>query len=488
MRESAPHVVIVGGGITGLSAAYFLQQWAQAQSIPLHYTLVEEASRLGGKVLTEKVEGFLIEGGPDSFITQKPAALELARELGLEERLLGTNQAHRTVYVLHRGRLLPLPEGVFLVVPTRLLPFAFSPLFSLRGKVRMALDCFLPPRPGDDDESLADFIRRRLGREALERVAEPLMGGIYVCSPENLSLLATFPRFRMLEKKYGSLIRGMLRVRRSQPPRPQSITPFMTFREGMEELVTALARRLTGQVLLGQRAMGWERREGGYRLLLADGTFLEADAVVLTFPAYIAARWVRPFLPEAARLLEAIPYVSTATVSLGYKAEDCPHPLKGFGFVVPRREPCRLLACTWTSSKFPHRAPPGHVLLRAFLGGWREEGWVEEATEEEMVAIVREEFRRLLGIQAPPKVQRVYRWIRANPQYQVGHLERVRRLQGLLEEHLPGAFLAGSPYEGLGIPDCIAQGREVAQKVLAWLTSPPGQRETLPPESPGFAP
>ncbi len=463
-------LVIVGGGIAGLATAYYAQQAAAERDLPLAITLVERETRLGGKIVTDRPDGFVIEGGPDSFITQKPWALQLCHELDLADRLIGTNDARKAVYVLRGGRLRRMPEGLLLVVPTQFRPFLTSRLISWPGKLRMGLDWFIPPRRDLADESLAAFIRRRLGREALDVLAEPMMAGIHVADAERLSIQATFPRFVEIERRHGSLIRGMLAARHARTKAARSngsgkTTVFMTLRGGLAELVAALERALHAEIVTGRGVTRLERTPDGYALTLDGGRALTADAVVLAAPAYAAAELLRPLDADLAAQLEAIRYVSTATVSLGYAAADFPHPLDGFGYVVPRSEPSRLLACTWTSTKFPQRAAPQSVLLRAFVGGPRDEALALQ-DDEALIALVREELGRTLGVRAAPSVARVYRWPRGNPQYDVGHLERVAALEAALPA---GLYLTGSAYRGVGIPDCVKQGQATARAVVAQL-------------------
>jgi oxygen-dependent protoporphyrinogen oxidase len=460
------NVLIVGGGIAGLATAYRLHRDDPA----LQITLVERAPRLGGKIVTAEEDGFIIEGGPDSFLAQqKPWGLQLARELGLDERLLGTNDDRRGVYLLRRGKLRRMPDGLTLVVPTRFMPFALSPLISLIGKLRMALDLFIPPRRDSSDESLGDFIRRRLGREALEVLAEPMMAGIHVAEADRLSLQATFPRFIDIERKYGSLIKGMLAARKARASAPPSKTSmFVSMRAGMRELVSALEDALVDvEILSGRGVTDLERAGDGYTVHLDSGEQRRADAVVLAIPAYAAADLVAPLNPSLEDGLRAIRYVSTATVSLGFPRADVPHPLDGFGFVVPApaSEPCDLLACTWTSTKFDHRTPDESVLLRAFVGGPHRQQLLEQ-DDTALIDTVRAELRRIMGIKAAPTVARVFRWQRANPQYDVGHLDRVSALEELCP---PGLFLTGSAYRGVGIPDCVRQGTETAAQVRSFL-------------------
>jgi oxygen-dependent protoporphyrinogen oxidase len=332
------------------------------------------------------------------------------------------------------------------------------------------MDLFIPPRNEDGDESLADFIRRRLGQEALDKIAEPLMAGIHVADPERLSLQATFPRFIQLERKYGSLIKGMLaqKARRAEgshngagKPRPSL---FMTLRGGLRELVESLVGRLEGELLPGTSVAGLARTEDGYHLRLADGGTLHANAVVLAIPSYMAADLVEPMHPKVAGELRAIRYVSTATLSLGFRHAEFEHPLDGFGFVVSARDKSRLMACTWTSTKFNERVPDEHVMLRAFVGGPRNQELVE-LPDEALLGLVREELREIMGVTAEPVVTRLYRWPGANPQYDVGHLERVDQLEAMAAE-LPDLYFTGSSYRGVGLPDCIQQGQATAEAVL----------------------
>jgi len=465
-----PHVAIGGGGIAGLSTAWYLQQQGAS------YTLLEESGRWGGKLLTERVDGpggrpFLVEGGPDSFIAQKPWAADLAVELGLGERLLGTNDQQRQTYVLNRGRPTPLPDGVLLIVPTKLLPFALSPLISPLGKLRMGLDLVIPAKRDGQDETLADFIRRRLGSEALDKIAEPLMSGIYNAEAERQSLLATFPRFRALEEQHGSLTRGMLASRRARSSngavpsstngRPKSV--FISLKGGIGELVEGLVPQLDGDLRLRSRVAGIERADAGYALYLQDGGRLEADAVVFATPAFVTARLLADLAPAAAGDLAGIRYVSTGTISLAFRQADLNPTATGFGLVVPRSEHRPINAVTWSSVKFDLRAPQGSVLLRAFFGGSRSPQSMD-LDDDELLATVRRELQDLLGIDAQPLFHRIYRWQRSNPQYDVGHLDRVAAIETALPA---GLYVTGSPYRGVGIPDCVKQAQTTARQVLS---------------------
>ncbi len=471
--QKSSHIVIIGGGIAGLATAYYLQKYAQENDIPLTYTLVEKSPKFGGKIVTNTEGGFIIEGGPDSFISQKPWAYKLAIELGLEDRLIGTNDARRKTYVVHKGKLRPLPDGVMLIIPTRFLPFALSPLISPLGKLRMGMDLFIPPKKDDSDESLSDFITRRLGREALDKIAEPLMAGIYVADPMRLSLKSTFPRFIAMEQKYGSLIKGMLSQMKARAQAakngnsPPKLPLFMTLRGGLTELVETIVANLTGELISSVRVDALTRTDDGrYAVELSNGIVRHADRVVIAAPAPAAAVLVENHSAELAAQLRQIRYLSTATVSLAFNRAEINHPLDGFGFVVPKSEDCKLMACTWVSTKFDHRAPDDQVLLRVFVGGYKREKLVD-LPDAELVTLVRGELRRLMGITAEPTRAEIYHWHKSNAQYDVGHMERVDEIERIAAETLPGVYFTGSAFRGVGIPDCIRQGEETAKAIIS---------------------
>jgi protoporphyrinogen/coproporphyrinogen III oxidase len=478
--QHSSHVIVIGGGIAGLSTAYTLQEQARLARMPVACTLIEAQERLGGVILTERVDDFVIEAGPDSLLTQKPWGLDLCRTLGIGDRLIATNDRQRKIYILWGGRLHPLPEGLVLIAPARFMPLLRSRLLSWPGKIRMGLEYFLPPRPSNGDESLAGFVRRRLGREALEKIADPLLAGIYAGSSDGMSVLATFPRLREFECIHGGLIRGALAQHRAlrqasssngHPPR----TLFMAPQGGMAEIVEALSRRLDQVVLrLGQTVQrvtphgDGAAGKQGYVVHLDDATTLQADAVVFATPAPITASMVEGFHPRLAMALRTIPYVSSATVSLAYWRGDVSHPLDGFGFLVGKREGRRIMATTWSSTKFSYRAPADAVLIRSFVGGAGREDLVG-LDDLALIQLVREELGAMLGITATPLLARVYRWERANPQYVVGHLERVDAMEQLLVPYR-GIYLTGSAYRGVGVPDCIHQGALTAERIMAALT------------------
>ena len=461
-------LVVIGGGIAGLSAAHRAVERARERGQRLELTVLEAADRLGGIIQTERRDGFLVECGPDSFISDKPWALDLCRRLGIEDRLVGTSDRFRTAFVAFGGRLHPLPAGFQLMAPTRLSSLLRSSLFSWRGKLRMAMDLVLP-RGGDSDESLGAFVRRRLGREALERVAQPLIGGIYTADPESLSLAATMPRFLEMEREHRSVILAMRRAARRAAATAGTSgarwSLFVTFKDGMEELVQALAGRLPpGAVRLKERVTALERQGAGWRVATEGGATMDADAVILATEAYQAARLLRHADPGLGHLLEDIPYASSATVTLAYRRGAIRHALDGFGFVVPQVERRPVIAGTFSSVKYPGRAPEGHVLLRVFVGGALNESAVA-ADDAALVAAARAELAALLGAEGDPVFTRVNRYLKAMPQYQVGHLARVDAIESAARR-LPGLALAGAAYRGVGIADCIHSGEETAERLL----------------------
>jgi protoporphyrinogen/coproporphyrinogen III oxidase len=460
-------VVVVGGGITGLAAAYRATELARERGIELDLKVIEARGRLGGTIATERVDGFVVEAGPDSFLSEKPWALALCRRLGVESKLVRTDDRFRKVFVWYRGQLHPLPDGFQLLAPTRLLPFATSSLFSWPGKLRMAADVLLP-RGGGDDESLGAFVRRRLGREALERVAQPLVAGIYTADPDELSLAATMPRFLETERRHRSIILGLRRALRAAPQPGTSgarWSLFVTLAEGMEALVRALVERLPdNSVVLRQRVASLERTAGCWRVATTDGLRLDADRVIVAGEAHGAARLLRYVDPTLATLLAEIEYAGAATVSLGYRRAEVPHPLDGFGFVVPRTEGKSILAVTFSSVKYPGRAPEGHVLLRCFLGGALDARALDE-DDAELVHRARMELSEALGITAEPMLSRIARWPASMPQYRVGHLARVETLERRALK-LPGLHLAGGAYRGVGIADCVRSAEAAAEAAL----------------------
>lgn len=457
-------IVIIGGGIAGLSAAYYSQKIIAGSQV----TLLEAGNRWGGKISTDRVAfnngQFIIEGGPDTFLATKPWAVSLCKELGLSERLHGTNPQHKNTYVLHHSRLHPLPDGLAMMIPTNVRAILKTSLVTWFGKARMGLDFLLPPYPLNGDESLGGFVSRRLGREAYENLIEPLMSGIYAGDGDRLSLSSTFPYLRDLELKYGSLARGALEMRKKMPSAPGSRSAFLTPTTGLYEIVEALVARLQNahlQLNAPVTCVRWN--DPGWIVEMENGPDLIADSVILSTPAYVSGSLLHALDRSLAADLQVIPYTSTATVSLAFRQCDLPRPLDGYGYVIPRREGRRALACTWTSTKFPHRAPNSYALLRVFIGRAGENiPWIEN----DLLELAKEELKLTLGVTAEPGLSRLFLWDKAMPQYNLGHPDLLKRIDAALEHH-PGLALAGNGYRGIGIPDCIHSGELAVLKILA---------------------
>lgn len=449
--------VVVGAGIAGLAAAWELRQRG------LRPLVLEQSARAGGVIVTERTGGFVIDGGPDALLAHKPAALTLCEELGLGERLVSVLPP-RTAFIVRRGQLIPLPEASFLGLPTRLRALATSPLFSWRGRLRMATELVRPPRV-TEDESIGSFIRRRFGDEAVEYLAEPLLAGIHAGDVDALSVHALFPRLVELERSAGSVLRGLLRAPAQASPRGA----FQSLRGGLAELPDALAGALGAETIrYGARVREIATDAGRrYALTLENGETITARAVIVAVPAWAAGPMLRALDADLAALCESIPYASTVTVALALRREQVRHPLRGTGFVVPRAERKAITAATWSSSKWPGRAPEGHVLLRAFLGGAGADD-VLERRDEALVAAALGDLASLLGVSGDPLFARVFRWPRATPQYVVGHAARLAALDAHLARH-PGLLLTGSAYRGTGIPDCVADARATAVRTARGL-------------------
>ncbi len=461
-------IVIIGGGIAGLSAAYYA-----TKKIPdAQITLIESSQRWGGKIVTDRAifeDGqFIIEGGPDTFLATKPYATALCKDLGLADRLHGTNPNQKNTYVLHRNKLEPLPDGLAMMIPTNVQAILRSRLVSWIGKTRMGFDFVQPAKALNGDESLGAFVSRRLGREAYENLIEPLMSGIYAGDGDQLSLASTFPYLRDLEIKYGSLARGALQMRvqskAGAKPVQGSRSAFLTPTTGLAEIVEALVESMKSKVdlRLNSKVSGITYDQLHYQVELETGGTLEADAIILATPAYASGTLLHSLNPALASALQSIPYASTATVSLAYKLSDLSRPLDGYGYVIPRREGRRALACTWTSTKFPHRAPEGYALIRVFVGrAGQDIPW----NDNDLLALAKEELNLTLGITAEPILSRVFMWDKAMPQYNLGHPEILKRIDTELQNHA-GLALAGNGYRGIGIPDCIHSGELAVEKIL----------------------
>ena len=448
-------VAVVGAGISGLAAAYELQRRG------VRVRVLEASDRLGGVIRSDRFDGWVIDAGPDSLLVQKPAAVALCRELGLGDRLIST-LTPRTAYILRNDRLHALPEGSFLGFPLRLGALANSSLFSLGGKLRMACEVLIPRTEDDEDESIASFVRRRFGQEAVNYLAEPLLAGIHAGDVDRLSVRALFPRLVDAERQSGSIIRAFRALR--MKPAPQGA--FVSLPGGVAELADALiATFKPGTLVTGTRVTDL-RRAAAFLIETSAGT-VEARAVILAVPAYAAGGMLRGIHTGLAALCEDVPYASTATVAFGYRSDQIDHPMRGSGFVVPRVERSPLLAATWVSSKWPHRAPAGHVLLRAFLGGGRDPRRLDQ-TDAELIDLARDALAEVMPITGDPMFTRLYRWTRQSPQYEVGHLERMAAIE-LHLARVPGLFVTGSGFRSIGIPDCIADGRDTAARAAAFV-------------------
>jgi oxygen-dependent protoporphyrinogen oxidase len=460
-------VIVIGGGIAGLAAAYEVHRRGHL------FTLLEAESRAGGVVLSEKIEGFVVDAGPDALLVQKGEGIALCRDIGLGDRLVPTKPP-RVAYVLRGGRLHALPPASVLGIPTTAAPLLRSRLFSWSGKLRMGAELFVPPRRDDADESIGEFMARRFGDEAKEYLAEPLLAGIHAGDVDRLSMRALFPRLVSAERESGSLLRAF----RSWPRSADEGGPFRSLPEGLSEMVRTLVATLPPSSIrlncsvrevhsvVGSRSDTEVPSHRKYVVTTSAGDRLTADAVIVAVPAPAAGRVLRSLDPRLAQLCGEVPYASTATVALAFPRADVAHPLNGSGFVVPRREGRSILAASWLSSKWPGRAPDGHVLIRAFIGGARDPNGLDR-TDAQLVDVAMEALTPVLRITGRPELVRVYRWDRASAQHEVGHLARVAAIDQLVDAH-PGLFLTGSGLRGVGIPDCVADGRAMARRAVEW--------------------
>ncbi len=448
-----------------MSAAFALEKHRLAGA-PLEYVLFESSPRLGGVLVTERVDGCLVEAGPDSFLTEKPWASDLCREVDLGDQLIGSYDADRKTYILVKGELVVIPDGLMFMVPTKIASTVLSPLFSARAKLRMAREWFHPPRKADADETVASFVERHYGHEMVDRLADPLLSGVYGGEASELSVRAVLPRFAEMEARHGSLGRAMLAARKQMafaskaPARPL----FTSLKDGMQQLVDAIVSRLPASALhAGSPVQCVQRQDGGW-VVSAGYASDHFDAVVVATPAQAAAELMQMVSGDLVSELRGIKYTSSVTVNLAYDRSVRASLPPGFGFLVPRSEGKRMLAATFVHNKFPHRAPEDRALLRCFIGGARNEQ-VLQASDEEVVGTVREDLRQIIKLTADPLFTRVYRWRGAMAQYGVGHLERLQRIESLLQQ-LPGLALAGNGYRGIGVPDCVRSGSDAANKAL----------------------
>lgn len=482
LAQDTRRAVVIGAGLSGLAAARKIAIANRDASRPIELVVLEAKHRVGGAIWTDRRDGFTLEAGADSFITNKPEAVDLCRSLGLEDQLIEPDRGHRRSFVVQGGKLSPVPEGFVLMAPGRLIPILTTPILSWRGKLRLFLDLLIPRKTDDDDESLASFVRRRLGKEALDRLVQPLVAGIYTADPAELSLKATLPRFVEMEKRHGGLIRGALaEIRQGQARRADSFENasgaryglFLSLLDGMDGLPNALAESLpAGSLRLGALARRIERDEsaGLWRVELLDGPPIAADAVLLAAEAHASARLVDPLDGELAQSLRSIPHASSIVARVAYERDQIAHPLDGFGAVVPAIENRSILAVSFLSVKFPRRAPKGTVLLRVFLGGATRPD-LFDLDDSAVRSLVVEELSSLLSIRGEPLLFDLARHSRAMPQYTLGHLDRVLEIRRLVARH-PRLFLCGNAFDGVGIPDCIRGAHAAADLLLSSLADP----------------
>lgn len=488
MTNKLRRVAVLGGGITGLSAAFYLQKLSEERGEKIEVTVIEGSGRLGGRIHTLRRDGFVIERGPDSFLARKLPMIELAKELGIDGELTGTNPAAKKTYISLNGKLIPMPEGLTLGIPTDVDKFLKTDLVSGQGKGRALEEQQLPPTEEEGDESVGAFLERRMGREMVERIFEPLLAGIHAGDLYKLGLRATFPQFKQLEQEYGSLIRGMTETG-NKTALSSLITPspaegsskqanglpasvFMTFRNGLSTVIESLEERLRSngcEIRMGAHAVSLERDQESdsssltYKVRLSDDSILEADAVLCTLPAHAADKLLAPHVDVAA--LTAITYVSVANIVLGYNKAGFDHDLDGSGFLVPRAEGRTITASTWTSSKWVHTAPKGKRLIRCYVGRAGDEKGVE-LSDEKLTEAVRRDLHDLMGLTAVPEFVEITRLRHSMPQYPVGHIEAIASLRTELDKELPGVVITGAAFGGVGLPDCVAQGKGAAEALL----------------------
>lgn len=453
-----PRTVIIGGGISGLSTAYYLAK-AGAES-----TIVESRPRLGGVIQTEQVEGCIIEAGPDSFLSAKPAALELIREVGLAGDVIGSNDHLRVTFVRKNGRMVPLPDGLMMMVPTKILPLVTTSLVGWGTKIRMGMELWRAPKPKPGDESVAEFVEEHYGKEAVDYLAEPLLSGVYGGDPAQLSVTSVLPRFVELANRYGSLTRGVLASRAKARSAGPAAPLFRTLKDGLGQLVGAVAESIREKAQVRQgRAEAIERSAYGFRIKV-EGDWLEADRLVMACEAHSASPLLGSVDGRTAELLGGVGYSSSMVVALGFDAADFARPPVGFGFLIPKKERRRLVACTWIGTKFSHRVPEGKIVARCFLGGAGDAAALAEP-DDVILSTVLSELREIAGFTATPRFSRIFRWPRSMAQYPVGHPQHMAELEARVAA-VPGLYLAGNAYQGIGVPDCIRMGRSAAEKIL----------------------
>ena len=469
-------IVIVGGGIAGLSAAHHIEKKSKENAQHVQVTVLEAADYWGGKIITTVENGFVIEGGPDAYLVTKPWMRALCKELGLDSELHGTSQEHTETFILHKGKLTSIPTGLTMTIPTEFGPLLKTKLMTLPEKARMGLDFLIPPKKENGDESLAGFISRRLGRATYDNLIGPLLSGIYAGDGDRLSLESTFPLLREMELEHGGLIKGALALKLKRASMAQkrsngnkagkSRSIFETHKRGLAEVVAVLVESLKDrgvELRLNSPVSKIETSGDGYAIYTQDGGIITADAIVMAAPAYVAAELISGISPPLSEEIAQIEYVTTATVSLAYKKQDLP-ALEGYGYIIPQNENSKALACTWTSTKWAGRAPEDYALLRVFVGRIQD---AEQLPEDEasLIQMAKDEIEQTMGIVIEPEFCWVSRWEKAMPQYNLGHPKRLQRIEAILNDH-PNLALAGNGYYGIGMPDCIHSGIQAAEKLI----------------------
>ncbi|MGM7700179.1 protoporphyrinogen oxidase [Pseudalkalibacillus sp. Hm43] len=458
-------IVVIGGGITGLSAAFSLQNEIEKQNISAKVTLLEATERLGGKIETIHRDGFVIERGPDSYLERKHAMTDLIKRVGLDHDLVNNHTGQ--AYILYGKKLHPMPEGAVMGIPTKMSPFVSSSLFSLKGKARASLDLVLPKSNVQGDQSVGAFFKRRLGTEVVENMIEPLLSGIYAGNIDRISLQSTFPQFETIESKHRSLILGMKRTRKPSKKSGSSKGVFLTLKQGLSSLVSELEQQLDERIEIRKNSSVTSIiKEGeGYSIKLEDNASIEGDHIIVTTPGRRAAQY---FSDEIRELIGEVPATSVATIAMAFPKSAITNELDGTGFVVSKKSPYTITACTWTNQKWPHTTPEGYVLLRCYVGREHDQSIVDES-DDTILSKVLDDLSDIMDVQATPEFYYVTRWKKAMPQYLVGHQENKEKVKALLDRDYPGVRLAGASFDGIGLPDCIVSGEKAAENVIQSL-------------------
>ncbi|MCM3767378.1 protoporphyrinogen oxidase [Neobacillus niacini] len=470
MAQEKQKVIIIGGGAAGMTAAYYLQKEIKEKHLPIEIKLIEASHRLGGKMQTVVKDGFTIERGPDSFLARKTSIIRLAKEVGIDDQLVPNSTGKS--YVLVNEKLYPMPGGSIMGIPTQVGPFITTGLFSIPGKLRAAADFILPRSESGKDQSLGKFFRRRLGDEVVENLIEPLLSGIYAGDIDQMSLMATFPQFYEVEQKHRSLILGMKKATPSQPKQPavkekSNKGAFLTFKTGLQSFAEAIEAKLDAHsILKGHRVENITKMNGKYEVYLNNGEILEADGIIAATPHQITQSMFSKF--GFFEPLKSVPSTSVATVALAFPKEAIKQDIDGTGFVVSRNSDYSITACTWTHKKWEHSTPDGKALLRCYVGRAGDETIVD-LSDDQIIKIVLDDLNKTMDITMTPEFAIVSRWKNAMPQYTVGHKQRMAEILEAMNRELPGVFLAGASYGGVGVPDCIDQGEAAVKAVLDYL-------------------